>query len=90
MACFEIRSEIREHFSFEGEEVDLRFVVRNQILNLSAFSYGAKEVAFAQAAFSNLIGGIGYFYGSSRVQSAYTKEPVPYWKAPLYTAVPSR
>lgn len=37
-----------------------------------------------------MLGGIGYFYGSSRVQSAYTKEPVPYWKAPLYTAVPSR
>lgn len=37
-----------------------------------------------------MIGGIGYFYGSSRVQSIYTKEPVPYWKAPLYTAVPSR
>lgn len=48
------------------------------------------ETKFAQAALSNMLGGIGYFYGSSRVQSAYTKEPVPYWKAPLYTAVPSR
>lgn len=45
---------------------------------------------FAQACFSNLVGGVGYFYGASRVQSEYTKEPVPYWKAPLYTAVPSR
>lgn len=52
--------------------------------------YGPKEIRFAQAALSNMIGGIGYFYGSSRVQSAYTKEPVPSWKAPLYTAVPSR
>lgn len=37
-----------------------------------------------------MIGSIGYFYGTSRVQSAYTKEPVPYWRAPLYTSVPSR
>ncbi|XP_022919576.2 mannosyl-oligosaccharide glucosidase [Onthophagus taurus] len=52
--------------------------------------YSPKDVSFAQAALSNMIGGIGYFYGSSKVQSSYTKEPVPYWKAPLYTAVPSR
>lgn len=52
--------------------------------------YSDYEIGFAQAALSNMIGGIGYFYGSSRVQSVYTKEPVPYWKAPLYTAVPSR
>lgn len=54
------------------------------------YSYGVNETTFAQAALSNMLGGIGYFYGSSRVQSEYTKEPVPYWKAPLYTAVPSR
>lgn len=45
---------------------------------------------FAKAALANLIGGIGYFYGSSKVQSMYNKDPVPYWNAPLYTAVPSR
>lgn len=55
-----------------------------------SFRYGVREINFAQAALSNMLGGIGYFYGSSRVQSTYTKEPVPYWKAPLYTAVPSR
>ncbi|XP_034838193.1 mannosyl-oligosaccharide glucosidase [Maniola hyperantus] len=52
--------------------------------------YSQEDVAIAKAAMSNMIGGIGYFYGASRVQSQYTKEPVPYWKAPLYTAVPSR
>lgn len=52
--------------------------------------YGPKEISFAQAALSNMIGGIGYFYGSSRVQSYYTKDPVPYWKGALYTGVPSR
>ena len=42
------------------------------------------------AALSNLVGGIGYFHGASKVQSVYNKEPVPYWTASLYTAVPSR
>uniref|UniRef100_A0A0C9R244 Mannosyl-oligosaccharide glucosidase n=1 Tax=Fopius arisanus TaxID=64838 RepID=A0A0C9R244_9HYME len=53
---------------------------------------GFKEdaIEFAKLAFSNLIGSIGYFYGTAQVQSVYTKSPVPYWKAPLYTAVPSR
>lgn len=54
------------------------------------FRYSPAEVSFAQAALSNMVGGIGYFYGTSRVKSEYTKEPVPYWRAPLYTAVPSR
>ncbi|KAJ8704064.1 hypothetical protein PYW07_013358 [Mythimna separata] len=37
-----------------------------------------------------MLGGVGYFFGASKVQSQYTKEPVPYWRAPLYTGVPSR
>ncbi|KAH8271129.1 hypothetical protein KR018_000870 [Drosophila ironensis] len=52
--------------------------------------HSPEEVRFARNALSNMLGGIGYFYGSSRVQSVHTKSPVPYWKAPLYTAVPSR
>jgi mannosyl-oligosaccharide glucosidase len=52
--------------------------------------FSDEEHDFAVSAMSNLIGGIGYFYGSSKVQSIYNKEPVPYWNAPLYTAVPSR
>jgi mannosyl-oligosaccharide glucosidase len=58
--------------------------------HLKAKGYSASDISFAESAMSNLIGGIGYFYGSSRVQSVHTKEPVPYWKAPLFTAVPSR
>lgn len=58
--------------------------------HLQVKSYKEDEIKFAQAIFSNLLGGIGYFYGSSRVESSYTAGPVPYWKAPLYTAVPSR
>lgn len=57
---------------------------------LAAKGYSAEEVKFARNALSNMIGGIGYFYGASRVQSVHTQNPVPYWKGPLYTAVPSR
>ncbi|KAG5893399.1 hypothetical protein JTB14_038061 [Gonioctena quinquepunctata] len=58
--------------------------------SLKAKGYAQKHIDFAQAALSNMVGGIGYFYGASKVQSIYTKEPVAYWRAPLYTAVPSR
>lgn len=57
---------------------------------LNEKDYSEKEINFAKAALSNMLGGIGYFYGSSLVQSYYNKEPVSYWEAPLYTAVPSR
>lgn len=58
--------------------------------HLEEKGYTKNEIEFAEAAMSNMIGGIGYFYGSSQVQSDRTAQPVPYWKAPLYTAVPSR
>ncbi|RXG68487.1 Mannosyl-oligosaccharide glucosidase [Armadillidium vulgare] len=57
---------------------------------LRAKGFGEKEIEFAKAAMSNMVGGIGYFYGASKVQGENNNEPVPYWKAPLYTAVPSR
>eukprot|EP00850_Spirogloea_muscicola_P022011 SM000272S10278 [mRNA] locus=s272:104617:110725:- [translate_table: standard] len=48
----------------------------------------------AKAALSNLLGGIGYFYGRSRIQATARSGAEPkiqlYWPAPLYTAVPSR
>ncbi|XP_071948524.1 mannosyl-oligosaccharide glucosidase-like [Antedon mediterranea] len=52
--------------------------------------YSAKQIKIAKAILSNLIGGIGYFYGSSIVKSKYTNKPVDYWESALYTAVPSR
>lgn len=66
---------------------------RNQFetkFRLAEKGYSDEEQEFAMSALSNLIGSIGYFYGSSKVQSVHNKEPVPYWNAPLYTAVPSR
>lgn len=60
------------------------------IFKLKSKGYTDDEVTFAKMSFSNLLGSIGYFYGTSQVQSVYNEGPVPYWKAPLYTAVPSR
>ncbi|XP_048485861.1 mannosyl-oligosaccharide glucosidase isoform X2 [Plutella xylostella] len=61
-----------------------------ETFKLAEKGYSQENISIARAAFSNCLGGVGYFYGAGRVQSSYTKEPVPYWKAPLYTAVPSR
>lgn len=52
--------------------------------------YAEEDIEVAEATLSNMLGSIGYFYGASRVQSVHTNGPVPYWKAPLLTAVPSR
>lgn len=60
------------------------------VFQLKQKGYTEKEIEFAKSAMSNMVGGIGYFYGQSLVQSKYNNEPVLYWEAPLYTAVPSR
>lgn len=60
-------------------------------LDGSSQAFNAVDVAFAQAAFSNLIGGVGYFYGSSLVQhDANDPTVVEASPKPLFTAVPSR
>ncbi|KAM8939921.1 mannosyl-oligosaccharide glucosidase [Pelodytes ibericus] len=60
------------------------------IFQLEQKGFIPDQVSFAQAALSNMLGGMGYFYGSSLVQSPHNPEPVLYPPAPLYTAVPSR
>lgn len=57
---------------------------------LKSKGYSKDEVKFAKSAFSNMIGGIGHFYGSSLVRSDDMKEAAQYWPAHLLTAVPSR
>jgi len=69
------------------QQFDLRF---EQTFQLASKGYNQSAVQFAQSALSNMVGGIGYFYGSSIVKSKHNSMPVPYWEAPLYTAVPSR
>ena len=66
---------------------DLKF---EQIFQLSNKGYNNSAVQFAQSAMSNMVGGIGYFYGSSVVKSRHNALPVSYWEAPLYSGVPSR
>ncbi|CAI9611293.1 unnamed protein product [Staurois parvus] len=61
-----------------------------QTFRLEGKGFIPEQVAFAQAALSNMVGGMGYFYGSSLVRSRYNPEPVAYPLAPLFTAVPSR
>ena len=61
-----------------------------ETFGLEKRGFNGTYIKFAQAAMSNMIGGIGYFYGHSLVQSQYTSVPVPYWNGPLYSAVPSR
>ncbi|BHF57139.1 hypothetical protein SprV_0100008000 [Sparganum proliferum] len=49
------------------------------------------ELALSRSALSNLLGGIGYFYGSSIIQSPLLgPDPLDYGPASLYTATPSR
>ncbi|XP_046472489.1 mannosyl-oligosaccharide glucosidase [Neodiprion pinetum] len=61
-----------------------------RVFSLKSKQFKEDEISFAKMAFSNMIGSIGYFYGSPQVQSEYTKVPVPYWRGSLYTGVPSR
>ncbi|KAG2443621.1 hypothetical protein HXX76_001971 [Chlamydomonas incerta] len=57
----------------------------------AAASEAAATVETAKAALSNLLGSMGYFYGSSLVRTGPPgSEPAAYWPAALFTAVPSR
>ena len=70
------------------KEFDERF---ENTFKLKEKGFTGEEIGYAKGALSNMVGGIGYFYGSSLVKSAYVKEgSLDYWEAPLYTGVPSR
>jgi mannosyl-oligosaccharide glucosidase len=62
----------------------------DSVFPLAQHGYDSDHIHFARATLSNMIGSIGYFYGSSLVKSRYNQEPVEYWPAALLTAVPSR
>ncbi|KAL5469057.1 hypothetical protein EMCRGX_G030249 [Ephydatia muelleri] len=81
----------RDKFTTVINEREMAFDARfEKTFGLVAKGFSESEISFAKAAFSNLIGGISYFYGQSKVISNSMKQPVDYWPAPLYTAVPSR
>jgi len=81
-------------YSTELEMQEWRFNDRfEKVFGLKERGFDEEAVNFAQSAMSNMIGGIGYFYGQSLVNSdrmADGNTYVPYWNAPLYTGVPSR
>uniref|UniRef100_A0A4W5Q9M4 Mannosyl-oligosaccharide glucosidase n=1 Tax=Hucho hucho TaxID=62062 RepID=A0A4W5Q9M4_9TELE len=58
--------------------------------SLQAKGLDHAQVKFSKAALSNMLGGMGYFYGQSVVQSVYNEYPVLYPEGALFTAVPSR
>ncbi|XP_044978139.1 mannosyl-oligosaccharide glucosidase GCS1-like [Hordeum vulgare subsp. vulgare] len=67
----------------------------DQIFNLNN-KIVSKELSVGRAALSSLLGGIGYFYGQSKIAlpKGFSQKNgdkyIPYWPAALYTAVPSR
>lgn len=71
----------------KATEFDERF---EDTFSLKSKGFSEEEISFAKAAFSNLIGGISYFHGSSLVMAEGLKEPLDYFPAALYTGVPSR
>lgn len=44
----------------------------------------------SKAALSNMLGGMGYFFGTSDVRNPETGAVTPSWPAALFSAVPSR
>ncbi|CAM0884412.1 unnamed protein product [Alopecurus aequalis] len=67
----------------------------NQIFNVNN-KIVSKELSVGRVALSSLLGGIGYFYGQSKIAlpKSFSQKNgdkyIPYWPAELYTAVPSR
>ncbi|KAK3523217.1 hypothetical protein QTP86_022940, partial [Hemibagrus guttatus] len=61
-----------------------------ETFGLQAKEFTSDQVRFAKAAFSNMLGGMGYFFGQSVVQSNYHEHPILYPEGALFTAVPSR
>ncbi|CAL0329723.1 unnamed protein product [Lupinus luteus] len=74
------------------ESFDTKF---EKVFNL-AEKVDSESILVGKAAIGNLLGGIGYFYGQSKIALSSIlnlKEQVnvlSYWPAELYTAVPSR
>lgn len=77
--------------AFEAK-FETKFRLKSKKLSSTSTSpFNQSHVAFAQAAFSNLMGGIGYFYGSSLVQHDPESPRIVESKPrALFTAVPSR
>ncbi|XP_024007952.1 mannosyl-oligosaccharide glucosidase GCS1 [Eutrema salsugineum] len=73
-------------------EFDARF---KECFNLSE-KHDSETLGVGKTAIANMLGGIGYFYGQSKIYVPKSTKPesrddfLLYWPAELYTAVPSR
>ncbi|KAL1550439.1 ADP-ribosylation factor GTPase-activating protein gcs1 [Salvia divinorum] len=82
---------LSSHFEQKQEQFDDKF----QRCFDMADEINHEAMTVAKAALGNLLGGIGYFYGQSKISLPPSKlvhgdNYISYWPAELYTAVPSR
>nr|AAC18786.1 Similar to mannosyl-oligosaccharide glucosidase gb/X87237 from Homo sapiens [Arabidopsis thaliana] len=74
------------------QEFDAKF---NECFKLSE-KHDSETLGVGRTAIANMLGGIGYFYGQSKIYVPKSTQPgsrdnfLLYWPAELYTAVPSR
>lgn len=81
----------QQHFDKHVERFHEKF---NSLFRIEpGVFFSNKQIELAKSALSNLVGGVGYFYGSSIVRSQWSLEdnqPLLYWPNSLFTATPSR
>ncbi|XP_020229781.1 mannosyl-oligosaccharide glucosidase GCS1 [Cajanus cajan] len=83
---------LSNQLKYKEQEFDEKF---EKIFHL-AEKVDSESISVGKAAVGNLLGGIGYFYGQSKIAVSRIlnlRERVnylPYWPAELYTSVPSR
>ncbi|KAF3687732.1 Mannosyl-oligosaccharide glucosidase [Channa argus] len=82
-----VGSIMTEELEKRKAEFDLKF---EKTFGLESKGFRQAHIKFAKAALSNMLGGMGYFYGQSVVQSVYNEYPLLYPEGALFTAVPSR
>ncbi|KAL6521508.1 hypothetical protein OROGR_018077 [Orobanche gracilis] len=91
-----LRNLAGESLTSRLEHKQKQFDVKFQRCFKMSDQLSSESITVAKAALGNMLGGIGYFYGQSRISLPPSSNPVrgdnyiSYWPAALYTAVPSR
>jgi hypothetical protein len=76
--------------TFDGEKEKRKFQTKfEQVFHLKEKGFDESHITFAESAFSNLIGSVTYFHGSSSVKTLDGR-PATTEAGPLITGVPSR
>lgn len=82
-----VGSQMTQELERRKAEFDAKF---DKTFGLQAQGFSQVHIKFGKAVLSNMLGGMGYFYGQSVVQSVYNEYPILYPPGALFTAVPSR